>query len=425
MAHKLTKQNSIHLIFLELVSITPILIILGNVVPPIPIKIHHMGLGIIFLIMIWALMTDPYKKWILYIAGAYTLIQFTHDQWYLKGLIDFFFGPFALLLLLDILVNSRLPKATLRKYERRFYYLLWVPIGIAVLQYFSLLPIKFWNATYVNFAFFGDLAIPRPNGLLYHGSELSVIICFVALYQFFKKENNAVWMFILIIAVAFMTYFKALMGCVLLLFLYYILFVNRGILSQFKLISKKRIMLLITCMIIVLAAVAFQFFSMVHYYSGYIFPRDMLTGRGAIWNIYLERVKDFTFWNYLFGNGMGSSFDIFADYASADTWYLLASDPNADTDYDTHNAVLSVFINSGIVGLAFIFYLFRMVWNQVKKWAPGTSWNKTVFFGIFILPLFTIGITIPIYENAIFWISLGFLIQRWKFYIDDEGTVET
>jgi O-antigen ligase len=122
---------------------------------------------------------------------------------------------------------------------------------------------------------------------------------------------------------------------------------------------------------------------------------------------------------------MGSSFDIFADYATADTWYLLASDPNADTDYDTHNALLSVFINSGIVGLAFVFSLFRMVWNQTKKWAPGASWNKTVFFGIFIVPLFTIGITIPIYENAIFWISLGFLIHRWKFYTDDERTVET
>ncbi len=421
----LTKNNTIHLLFLELVSITPILIILGNVVPPMPIKIHHMGLGIIFLIMVWALISDPYKKWMLYVAGAFTIIQITHEQWYLKGLIDYFFGPFALLLLLDILVNQKLPKATLRKYERRFYYLLWVPIGIAVLQYFNIMPIKFWNATYVNFAYFGSLAIPRPNGLLYHGSELSVIICFVALYQFFKKENNAIWMLLLIIAAAFMTYFKALMGCIVLLFLYYIIFVNRGVLSQFKLISKKRLIFIIACALLVIIGVAIQFFSVVYYYSGYIFPRDMLTGRGAIWNIYFERIKEFSFWNYLFGNGMGSSFDIFADYATADTWYLLAADPNADTDYDTHNAVLSIFINSGIVGLGFIFFLFRMVWNQIKKWAPGTSWNKTVFFGIFIVPLFTIGITIPIYENAIFWISLGFLIHRWKFYTDDEKTVET
>jgi hypothetical protein len=425
MGQGLTKNNTIHLLFLELVSITPILIILGNVVPPMPIKIHHMGLGIIFLIMVWALISDPYKKWILYVAGAYTLIQFTHEQWYLKGLIDFFFGPFALLLLLDILVNQKLPKATLRKYERRFYYLLWIPIAIAVLQYFHVLPIKFWNATYVNFAYFGDIAIPRPNGLLYHGSELSVIICFAALYQFFRKENNAIWMLLLLIAVAFMTYFKALTGCIILLFLYYIVFVNRGILTQLKLMSKKRLIFYSVCIGLVLVGAAVQFFSYVYSVSGYVFPRTMLTGRGAIWNIYFERIKEFSFWNYLFGNGMGSSFDIFADYASAETWYLLASDPKADTDYDTHNAFLSVFINSGIVGLAFIFYLFRMVWNQVKKWAPGASWNKTVFFGIFIVPLFTIGITIPIYENAIFWISLGFLIHRWKFYTDDERRVET
>ncbi|NOQ71814.1 MAG: hypothetical protein GQ574_07430 [Crocinitomix sp.] len=425
MERTLTKNNTIHLLFLELVSITPILIILGNVVPPMPIKIHHMGLGIIFLIMIWALMSDPYKKWILYVAGAYTLIQFTHEQWYLKGLVDYFFGPFALLLLLDILVNQKLPKATLLKYERRFYYLLWVPIAIAVLQYFNLFPIKLWNATYVNFAYFGDLAIPRPNGLLYHGSELSVIICFMALFQFFKKENKAVWMLLLLVMIAFMTYFKALIGCAALLFLYYIVFVNRGVLAQFKLISKKRIIFYAVLIVLILTTVALRFFSQVYTYTGYLFVPDMLTGRGAIWNIYIERIKDFTFWNYLFGNGMGSSFDIFADYATADTWYLLAADPNADTDYDTHNAVLSVFINSGIIGLAFIFYLFRMVWNQIKKWAPNGSWNKTIFFGIFIIPLITIGITIPIYENAIFWIALGFLIYRWKFYTDDEGTVET
>lgn len=421
----LTKNNVIHLLFLELASITPILIILGNVVPPAPIKIHHAGLGVIFLIMVWALMQDPFKKWILYVAGAFTLIQFTHDQWYLKGLIDYFFGPFALLLLVDILVNKRLPKATLLNYVRRFYYLLWVPVVIAILQFFDVLPITFWNATYINYAFFGDAAVPRPNGFLYHGSELSIIICFIALFQFFKKEGNAFWMLILVIGIAFTTYFKALIGCTAVLFLYYLAFINRGSLATFRVLSKQRILWYSLFTVTFVGIVALRFFGQVHAFTGYYFPPDMLTGRGAIWNIYLERIKDFTAWNYLFGNGMGSSFDIFADYATPETWYLLSAEEESNTDYDTHNAVLSVFINSGIVGMAFIFYLFRIVWNQIKKWAPAPSWNKSMFFGIFILPLLTIGVTIPIYENAIFWIALGFLICRWKFFTDDEHAVET
>ena len=111
---------------------------------------------------------------------------------------------------------------------------------------------------------------------------------------------------------------------------------------------------------------------------------------------------------------MGSSFDVFAAYATPATWYLLNVDPNTDLDYDTHNAVLSVFINSGLLGMTFIFFLFRMLYRQVKNWLPSEKRNKRLFFGIFILPLITIGITIPIYENAIFWAALGFLIVRWN-----------
>jgi len=412
----LSQNNVIHLVFLELVSITPILIILGNIVPPFPIKIHHIGLGLIFLIMCFALIADAYKKWIIYVAIGYTLIQFTFEHWYLKGLIDYFFGPFALLLLIDILVNKKLPIATLKKYEKRFYRLLWVPVIIAVLQYFTLIPITFWNATYINYAYFGEIAIPRPNGFLYHGSELSVIICFIALFQFFKKEKQAITLLIALVLISVMTYFKALLGCTVLLLIYYVAFVNKGILSQIKLISRKRIILVSVVLIGVISVVAFRFFTELRAYSGYYFPPAMLTGRGAIWNIYLERIKEFSVWNYLFGNGMGSSFDIFADYATADTWYKLAIDPKADTDYDSHNAILSIFINSGLVGIAFIVYLFKIVFTQIKNWLPSSKWNKTVFFGIFILPLITIGITIPIYENAIFWICLGFLFYRWKFY---------
>jgi len=416
---KLTKHNVIHLIFLELVSLTPILIILGNIVPPFPLKIHHIGFGLIFLISLYALLSNPFKKWILYIALIFTLIQFTHSQWHVKGLIDYFFGPFALILMFDILVNKKLPKDTLLKYERRFYKLLWIPIIISTLQFFGILPITFWNATYINYAFFGDIMIPRPNGFLYHGSELSILICFLALFQFFKKEQKAFWMLLLVILFGVMTYFKAVTGCLILIFLYYISFVNRGTLSKFRILSKKQIIAYMSLGLVFTSIIAFRYFSLIYQHTGDIFYSEMLTGRGAIWNIFLEKVSDFTWWNYLFGNGMGSSFDIFKDYATPITWPRLALKPN-DTDYDTHNVLLSVFINSGIIGIAFFIFLFKMIFNQCKTWLISSKWNKIVFIGVIFIPLFTIGITIPIFENAIFWICLGFLLYRWKFYTEYE-----
>lgn len=410
----LSSHNVIHLLLLELLSLAPLLIIVGNIAPPFFIKWHHLGLGLIFLISLAALAMDGFKKWVLYVMLFFVVIQFTLEQWHIKGLVDYFFGPFVFVLMLDLVVNQRLPKKTLKMYEQRFYYLLWVPVLIAVLQFFELMPITFWNATYINYAYFGDLAIPRPNGLLYHGSELSVIICFLALFQFFRKDAQAFWVLILLIIIAAMTYFKALTGCILIIFLYHIAFLNRGIFAQLKLFSMRRIVFYSLIGIGVITVLAIQFFTKIYAFTGYYFPSTLLTGRGAIWNIYLERIKDFTWWNYLVGNGMGSSFDVFAAYATPETWYLLNVDPNTDLDYDTHNAVLSVFINSGLLGMTFIFFLFRMLYRQVKNWLPSEKRNKRLFFGIFILPLITIGITIPIYENAIFWAALGFLIVRWN-----------
>jgi hypothetical protein len=415
---KISQFNA--LIFLELASITPLLIILGNIIPPFPLKVHHIGLGLLFLVALWTLLNDGYKRWLIYTMLGFTLVQFYQDGWYLKGLIDYFFGPFVLVVMLDIVVNKRIPLASTLKYEKRFHALLWLPALIAALQYFNLLPITCWNATYVNFAYFGDLAIPRPNGFLYHGSELSVIIAFLVLFQFFNKENRTLWRFIFLLLIAAMTYFKALFGCVALLVLYYLFFVNRGVLSKIRLIPMKQIVAYSVLLLLVLAGFAFQFFKEVYAQTGYVFPSGMLTGRGAIWNIYLERIKDFTWYNYLFGNGMGTSFDIFADYATPKTWWKLAEDPNTDLNYDSHNAVLSVFINSGLIGIAFFIFLFKLIWNQIKQWLPGPSWNKRLYWGIVLIPLMTIGVTIPIYENAIFWLSTGFLLMRWKRFTETE-----
>lgn len=412
-------RQTLHLLCLELLSITPIIIILGNVIPPFPLKIHHIAFGFIFVFSILSFSLDVYKKWILYIALIFLIFQLTLNQWHLKGYIDFFFGPFVLILMLDILVNNRLPKKTLKKYLNRFYILLWIPGIIATGQYFSIIPIKFLNATYVNFAYINNVPIPRPNGFLYHGSELSILICFLALFQLFKKPKKAFWFMLIIIAVGFMTYFKALLITLILVFMFYLAFVNKGTLRYFKLMSRQRFIFLSSLSIIIGVIILVRFFNLTYQETGYVFHENILTGRGAIWNIFTDRIRTFTAWNYMVGNGMGSSFDVFADYATPERWWLLEKHPN-DTDYDTHNAYLSVFINAGLFGALFIFYLFRILYNQVKQFSTQITWNKTVYFGVIFIPLLTIGITIPVFENAIFWICLGFLIFKWKLAVDDE-----
>ena len=326
-----------------------------------------------------------------------------------------------LLILIDILVNKKIPPKLLKRYERRFYYLLWLPVLFAVAQFFELLPLTFWNATYVNSALVDGVYIPRPNGFLYHGSELSIIICFITLFQYFKSESKSFWMLLLMVFICITTYFKAILGCVVLLLLYYLLFVNRGPLSKIKVISKRRIYWYGGLVLSIGIIIAIQFFSVVYSYTGYYFPPDMLTGRGGIWNIYIEGIKDFTFWNYLFGSGMGSAFELFENYASSKTFYKLIGNNKLTLRYDPHNAVLSLFVNSGIVGVLFVAFIFKTIYTQVIGWLPSKNWNKKVFFGVFLIPLFTIGITIIIYEMAIIWPCIGFLFYRWYFYTVSES----
>jgi len=420
-----TRAENMQIILLELLTVSPIIIILGNIVPPFPIKIHFIGFGFIFLISIWLLIINPSKKWILYVAVLYGIVQLALNNLAFKGIIDYFFGPFILIVMLDLIIYERLPIVLLEKYQKRFYTLLWVPVIIAILQYFNIIPITFWNATYINYSYATDIPTPRPNGFLYHGAELSIIICFIGLYQYFKSESESFWMLLIIIVISLMTYFKAIVGCTIGLFLFYITYVNRGALSYFTFISKKRIFAYGVLFLIIAGGIGYQYFKTVYHYTDYIFPHDMLTGRGAIWNIYIDAIKEYTWFNYLFGSGIDSYREVFREYASADNFYPLKYGlKKSEIElFDTHNAILSVFVNSGIIGLLFFIFLFKIIYTQIKEWSPSVKWNKNVYFAVFLIPLGTIGVTIVIYEMAIFWVCLGFLFYRWKFYTLKENNV--
>ena len=122
-----TKKHIVHILFLELLSYTPIIIILGNIVPPMPIKIHFIGLGIIFLCALYLLMESKYKITVLILSSMLVVSQFVLNYWDIKNIIDFLFGPLVLVMMLDLLINNRVPKDLLLKYQKRFYYLLFYP----------------------------------------------------------------------------------------------------------------------------------------------------------------------------------------------------------------------------------------------------------------------------------------------------------
>jgi hypothetical protein len=402
------------LLLLELLSLSPILILLGNIVPPFPVKVHFIGFGLIFLLSLFFLALKAEKKWLIYLILLYGIYNFAIGEFHLKDFFDFFFGPMVLLCLFDILFNERLPPESTVKYQRRFYRLLWLPIIISTLQFFDIMPLTLWNATYINSSLIDGVWIPRPNGFLYHGSELAIILFFVALFQYFRSETSAFWTLLALILMAAMTYYKAITLSIFLLLLYFLAFINRGKLSQFSIISKKRLFAYGGLILFIAFIAAYLIFSTIYKHTGYYLPQQLLTGRGAIWNIYSDAIKDFAVHEYLLGNGIGSTYALFREYATPENYWPLSIYPKLKFAPDGHNALLNVFINTGILGLLFFAFLFKMVHTQIKRWPHYRKRHRYFYFAFFILPIISIGITIPIYDMAIFWCCLGFLLLEWR-----------
>ncbi|MFK7784252.1 MAG: O-antigen ligase family protein [Crocinitomicaceae bacterium] len=414
-------EHTLMVLFMELMCLTPLFIILGNIVPPAPIKIHFIALGVIFCIAIGILALHPKKKWVLYLILGVGLLQFLMPYPSIKNTIDLMFGPVVLFILLDILFNQRLEKQALERYKRKFYNYLWIPVLIGVLQAFDIMPVTFWNADYINWAYFDDYKLPRPNGFLYHGSELSIIIFFLALAQFFRKGSGSFWMLLVFVVIAKLTLYKALFASVIVLFLYYLFLVNPTI-KTMKLLSRKQLIAYVSVVAVASIGVLVVFFQSVHQQTGYYFPPQLLTGRGSIWNIYSDAINEYSIWNYLFGTGMGSGQELFKAYASPDNYYLLRVSPILKEAYDAHNALLSLFVNMGLAGIAFFAWGFRIIYQKVKTWKSDLN-NGKLFFALAVIPVFTIGITIPIFDMAIYWPCVGFLIYQWYFY-SEENTVD-
>src|SRR5690554_786269 len=412
--HNSQNDNRILILFLELLSLSPILMILGNVVPPFPLKVHHLSFGLIFLLACLILIQLKSKKWLVYISIFYFVLQFFLKGLYLKDFVDYFFGPFVFMTMLDIVINKRLSPKVLLKYQKRFFIFMWIPLIFSFLQYLELLPLTFWNATYINISEVSGEKVARSNGFLYHGSELSIIIFFVAAKQLFKTSKIFTLNILFLILIAYGTYFKALTATIFFLFVYYFIVVNP--IKGFKWIQKifkQEKKLYFTIFILFCIGILTLSYPLVILDKKEIFDSQLLTGRGSIWNVYLQAIKNFSFFEWLFGAGIGSEALLFKQHATPALFYPLKVDPSSTLSPDGHNAILSTLLNIGIVGLALYYLLFKIVHTQIGLLSKPTIFNKSIYFILFIVSAFTIGITIPIYKNAIFWIAIAFTIHYW------------
>lgn len=414
MASKPIQKRLSPLLFLSLGSYAPLFLIIGNVTPPLFVKAHHIALGLLFLISFYYFASVPSKKWIIYVFLLFLGLQFFKTKFDIKHLIDFFFGPFCLATVLSILINENFSIRTLSKHRNIFLICASIPLIIAILQSLGLFPLTFWNAQYINFTQVDNEHIPRPNGLLYHGNELSVLICFFATLLLFHRKKKTVLFYVILIITAYLTYYKVIVGTVTLLLFYYLTFVNTGILNQFYLMKRYKIPSYIALSILFSLTIGFILISKNLTTIGFFFQPDTLTGRGAIWNVYFDSIKTFSFTDYIFGAGIGSWEILFIEFATPTNWSRLGSNDHLTRPIHPHNGLLSLFLHSGIIGISFIIFLYKMAYTEITTWSKTVRLRNSLFGGVFVLPCFTIGITITIYDMAIYWICLSFLLIEWK-----------
>jgi hypothetical protein len=290
---------------------------------------------------------------------------------------------------------------------------MWIPMSISLLQYFGISPLTFWNATYINYSRVDGIETPRPNGFLYHGSELSIIIFFVAIKQLIKSNRFFIFQGLIILLIAYGTYYKALTATILLLVIYYYTIIHpvKGF-QWTSIIFKNEKKIYQAILSIFIIGVLILVYKLTFLNQKEIFDPQLLTGRGSLWNVYLQAIKNFSFFEWLFGAGIGSEAILFKQFATPELYYPLKVDPSIDLAPDGHNAILSTFLNVGIIGSLLYVFLFKIVHSQISNLKKMIK-EKAIFFLIFVIAIFTLGITIPIFKNAIFWIALSFTIHYW------------
>ena len=377
---------------LEYYQYTPIIIILGNVFPPINgIRIHWIFNGVVFLTGIVLLI--KYHKYIyLIFFFLYAISQIIFSQYFsIFEFINFIAGPTVFF----AVINISLSKGESCRYFKIFIFLLWIPVTIAVLQFFSVLPLTFLNAQYVNIGILGDKEVARVNGFLYHGIELVVISVFLSFFLFNSKHINKSKKVITCFVLFCVFYIYAIKSGIVFILIYSIYHLFGEKLKYVK--QKKLLSFLVFFAILFLIFIAYEFKSFFSI-EELSFSKGLLTGRGQIWTIYLAGFLSLPFSNFIFGAGFGANEIVFTKFSSILHWYRPGYYPHA------HNQILEIMIFGGIFYMLLLLFLFK---ELIKKICNQPSKNEIY---IFLLLLFgTVGMTHPIMDMFIFWACFSFL----------------
>jgi len=385
--------------------------ILGNILPPIPIKVHQFGFGIALIFGLFILSFFRNGHWLTLGSVVFLAIQFSLGM-HINPIevFDFLFGPTMLMSVAVIMENQLLSREELRSARKRFFTLAFVPLTIACLQYFDLLPIKFLNATYVNHSSTKGTHIERINGFFYHGNELVVLSYFLALNMAFgKSSGRAIFWLIMLILFSIMTLYKSLIVTSIIILGYFVLVLNKKVASMLSRIPTWSYLLMLCSVLIGAGYFLAQFIQSNYIFYGLPFKREMLTGRGGIWTVYLYAIEDFTWFQHFFGAGIGSEPIVFGEHMTPKAFYPMQANPKTTIRPHPHNPWLGYYINAGWVGILFLIALLKLCYTQYKKLKTG-SLEIAFALAFLVLPFLSFGVTIYITEMAVYWICLAFTL---------------
>jgi hypothetical protein len=393
------RKNFIFKLFLlELISYVPIAIIAGNVLPPIGfIKIHWIYIGVIFLLALLILLSKRRSSGQLLLIFLFLLIQLVVSiKFSIIDFIDFISGPIVFIAVVNTIVEDEIDIKSFQKTIRKMLFFLGIPIVIAFLQYLNIVPLELLNAEYVNVTIYGSEKIERVNGFLYHGIELAVIIFF-----FFTS--------ILILKSSLNSYVILL----LMIFAEFITTIKTGIISAilftgyFSYLIDRRLRLLKSILIFIIIILGFSYmYTLIpdiqenrfrFNSSQFKFDDQLFTGRGYIWNTYIQGITHFDFFQIFFGAGFGSAPTIFEQNSTN----------RVEWSAGTHNQLLELFINGGLFAIILMFSIIRKQYQKLTEFfSEGRSIFSKYFIGILIIPLITMGVTSPIMSMFIYWCGL-------------------
>lgn len=401
----LTKNNLLKILLLELLCYVPIAIIAGNVLPPIgSLKIHWIYIGLTFMVAFLLLILNNHSAGLLIVISLFIAVQLiTSIKFSIPDFVDFISGPIVFIAVVNILMDD-IDVSRLTRIRRKMLFFLAVPIVIALLQYIKILPLEFMNARYVNVTLYGTEILARVNGLLYHGIELVVIIFFFFASIIIDRSGIKIYLILLLMILAeFMTIIKAGIIAAMMFAGFYAYFIDRRLRSLKSIVVGIVVVLGFSFVYALIPDIESHHFDFD--LKHFRFENQLFTGRGYIWNVYIDGIRHFNFLQILFGGGFGSAPTIFEAHAIG----VVNWSPG------THNVLLELLVNGGLFAVLLLCLIHLKQYKKVMLYFQEKSLVvKRYYIAILLIPLLTIGLTAPITSMFIYWCGLSAVVLTFK-----------